>query len=51
MSERQLREKFRMLAEPELGSARCGAIIDAVARLEEADLRSDLLPHVVGHQR
>jgi 2-methylcitrate dehydratase PrpD len=51
MSERQMQEKFRMLAEPELGSARCSAILEAVARLEEADVQADLLPHVVSHQR
>jgi 2-methylcitrate dehydratase PrpD len=47
MSERQFQQKFRDLAGPELGPERCEALIDAVTNLEEADIQSDLFPHVL----
>ena len=46
MSDRQFQDKFRSLAQEEIGAAGCDAILESVANLEEADVQDGILAHV-----
>jgi 2-methylcitrate dehydratase PrpD len=46
MSDAEIEEKFRSLAEPVIGAGQCDQIIKAVWNLENIDVEADLMRHV-----